>query len=366
MFAPLMGMMVLVAGLSPAEMAEVVAGRLARLDRLVAEVEVKTYLCPDDADPLDFSSWSPISRSDGLEDGEPSLGGWRVLRLVRPAILTESWITGQAEPLVEGFRPGRFVLRVQATDRKVPYRYYYHVSDNPIMPASRTISMPELFDLQIHDSWIPGLNTLRLLRDYPARLVRSDGRVSTYAVTVRSEDLPPPGGGHVERYELDLNERGTPLRLHQVVEVWTLFSPPTVIVNRQTFTLATMELNGAEMITEAVGVHGRVSLHSTSTYGISHMVVHSVRVDETLSAADVSFEPERRNAIISTETLIPRWTFCEEWEEYDESGRLVAQGSDDCLQNVWRPFLLPVSAACGLVTAAGVAFASRPRRPVGA
>jgi len=33
---------------------------------------------------------------------------------------------------------------------------------------------------------------------------------------------------------------------------------------------------------------------------------------------------------------------------------------------VWRPFLLPVSAACGLVTAAGVAFASRPRRPVGA
>jgi acyl CoA:acetate/3-ketoacid CoA transferase len=69
------------------------------------------------------------------------------------------------------------------------------------------------------------------------------------------------------------------------------------------FTLATQEVNGAELVTEAVvsilnpNVIAKASINH---YGVHHLQVTSVVVDDTLTPADVRIEPRLRDARVNT------------------------------------------------------------------
>lgn len=125
-----------------------------------------------------------------------------------------------------------------------------------------------------------------------------------------------------------------------------------------------MELNGAELITEAV----TVGAPDSSRYPLERFVVRSAYVDETLSSEDIRIEPERRNSNIWTW----RADYSELREEYDESGTLIYSESETpCYTLLLRKSLVPVAAVGGLVTAIGVALVSRGngrwrKKPTGA
>ncbi len=107
MLAQLTCLFLVTGGLPPVQMADVVAERLERLDRLVVEVEAELYLGALLAAPLDRSAWSgPYDPGDGIR---------RTLRIVRPRVLEECHIPGTAEPVVTSFVGGRAVRRMSGT-----------------------------------------------------------------------------------------------------------------------------------------------------------------------------------------------------------------------------------------------------------
>lgn len=333
----------LTTGLPPAEMANVVADRMARLDKLVVEVDAELYNCANTFSPTDRSNW--------VDPGPPGDGGRRLLRIVRPGLFEESFVDGQPMSILSSFEPGRSVRR--APNLSPSGRIFYSVEDNPVTAGYTRIPLLQMFDVQIHESWVPGLNILRLLRDYPATLTGSDGEISTYEVSLRS-DLP---GASREHYEFDLNPRGTPLRFRTRLE-----NPAGTTYESTTYTLATIEINGAELVTEAVTAS--TNTYTGPLYGITRLVVRSARVDEALTARDVRLEPERRNSFVWTRTLNGSSTaLVETKQEYDEAGVLVASTRSAGTSGLaWHGSIFPVAAAFGAATALGVALVSRPRR----
>jgi hypothetical protein len=341
MLATMGAFVFLATGLPPADMATVVADRLARLDRIVAEVEVQIHTCPRSASPLDETAWSaPLEPGDGRR---------RVVRIVRPAMLEESYVTSRSEPIVTSFTPGRTVRRAGASPRSG--RVVYSIDENPISSANYTNSVPllQLLDLHVHESHVPGLNVLSLLRNYPAELIASDGQTSTYAVTVQGQDAP--AGAWVEHYDFDVNARGTPTRLRTRIETSAGF-----LYEREFFVCATQELNGAEFVTEAVSFGTNSAVQN---YEVNRFVVCSVETDATLSPDDVLFEPERRNAVVWTRT----WPAEDDdpmgqYQEYDESGTLVASSAVQNRRLAVRQGLLPIAAVSGLAGAFCIALVS--------
>lgn len=335
-------LVVFAGGVLPSQMADVVAQRLARLNQLVVEVDAELFTSAPSFSLSDRSSWR--------DPGPPGDGGRRVVRIVRPGVCDEGYVQEQTTPIVTCFSPGYSVRRAADTTRTG--RAVYGVENNPVTAVQTRIPLYQFFDLQIQESWVPGLNTLRLLRDYPATLVGSDGDVSTYAVTVQS-DLP---GAAVERYEFDLNPRGTPLRFRAGLE-----NANGSTCESETFTLATQEVNGAELVTEAVTA--ATSSLAVQHYGVVRLLVRSVAVDNSLTPDDVYLEPERRNAVIHTTTLdIAGGRLVRETAEFNESGSLVASAASISDRLRLRMTIMPAAVACGVATAAGVVFVSRRSR----
>lgn len=333
----------LASGVPPEEMATIVAARLTRLDQIVADVEVQTYMCPQSAQPLDATAWSaPL---------EPGDGGRRLMRIVRPSMMEESFVTSRPESIVTSFTPGRSVRRVGTSQHTG--RVVYSIDETPISSGSYTLNVPllQLLDLQVHESHVPGLNVLSLLRDYPSQLVASDGETSTYAVTLESQNEPP--GDWMEQYEFDVDTCGTPTRFRTVIETSAGFH-----YQREFLVRATQELNGAEFVTEAVSY---ATNSAVENYEIDHFVVCSAEVDPALSPEDVLFEPERRNAVVWTTQWPIDTANPVRYEEYDESGQLATSGQSAHRRVAWGQAILPAAVACGFIGALCVAFVSSAR-----
>lgn len=119
------------------------------------------------------------------------------------------------------------------------------------------------------------------------------GRQSTYAVTLESQATPAPGTWE-EHYEFDINLHGIPTRFRTVIESGT-----GLRCERESLVRATQELNGTELVTEAISYSTNSAVEN---YGIDRFVVCSAEIDAMLSSDDVLFEPDRRNAVVWTQT----------------------------------------------------------------
>lgn len=325
-------------GIQPTDMANIVSERLSRLDHLVIDVEARVFLAPLNATFEDRSSW------DGPYP--PGPGQYRRLRVVRPYSLEESWTSEESRGsnparITTAYTPGRAVQRIATQTGPT----VYNVKED-LMTSSAYNSVPLLtmFDIHVHESFVPGLNTLRLLRDYPTEFIGVEGDVYTYRTQLHVECVTD----WTETHEYDLNSRGTLLRHRMRRE------RPTFWFEREFRVLATQDVNGAELPTEFVCM---TTNSVVENYGIHSFTVTSAQVDESLVASRILFEPERRNcAIHSIRADLSRVE-----EHYDADGVLVASTAVETVRDGWRKGLLPSAATGALVTVFGLARVRRAR-----
>lgn len=293
--------LILVLGSAPPEMREIVADRLARLDKLRIEMTTESFTCPDGASPFDRALWNPV-HGFAFEH--------RVV-VVRPNLLDEK-LTDLPErgyvPVVSSVFDGAFVRRHVRPTRGG--HTLYAVCEGDVQAGVfRAVPLLQVLDIHIQDSLIPQLNLLRLFDEYDVTLVRDLPEIATYVASVNA-----PGGG-VWHYEFDLNAHGTPLRFKTVLDFNQGDALPATW---EMFILETADVNGAEFPMESIVTIQNPNVGNV-TYGLHYFRVTSVTVDESLTAADVRIEPELRNALVRT-------TGQDGWDErhtYDADGNLI-------------------------------------------
>jgi hypothetical protein len=330
-------------GVTPQRMAAVASARLAQLDRIVADVTVDVHLAPLTGDPLDQGQWS--------EPFDPGDGRNRHLTIARPNALDET------EQALSSFYDGGVTRRYPGTDRDGHLMYSEIVSPYKAGVYTSTAVL-QLFDLDVHESWVRGLNAARLLTDYPAELVRAADGVSTYAVALQwDEDYL--WGPSSEDYEFDLADDGTPLRFKFTKRLLGS-EHKGFTFTREMFTTATAPVGDVRIVTEAVAVTSNsIVAQKHETRGIDHFEVTSFRFDPTLTPEDVALPIERRNARVWRSTDLD-----EETTVYDSAGNIVDYVSASTgLQQDRSTALVTGSAvvACACV-AACAPFVSHQRR----
>ncbi len=325
----------------PTEMLDIFTQRLSRLDKLVLEVQVEQYFAPFSDEYTDPASW------DGPY--EPADGGRRILRIVRPYAVDESFAGGAPVPIRTSFSPQRVVQKLSATTQDG--RSYFCVHDNDVTPSTYSaVPLLQMFDLQIHESFVRGLNILNLLRDHPTVVVDCVGDVTRY----RSEVGIAGWGEWTEIYEYELNSRGTPLRFEMTKEA---LDGSGFVFRREFVTQATMEVNGAELVSEAFVFTSNTN-DNVTRYAVHRMTVTSAAVDTSLTSQDVLFEPETRNSLVWTKNA----DLSEGIVTYDENGTILARESDSRTAQPWRKTLLPVASAVGVLTIVALAATRRAVR----
>lgn len=326
-----------VQGVAPGEMAEIVSGRLALLDRLVVEVETAAHLAPLTANPLDPSTWgAPF---------DPGEGTRHLLRIVRPCALDEVYAADSGESAEFAYEPSRLVMKARGLDSggRSVYAVYQNIVEYGSLPSTPVL---QLFDLQMHESFVPSLNTERLLRDPSCALVVSDNGVNRYAATLRTtHDF----GTWIEDYEFDLSDSGTPLRLHMTRRA----EDGTFTFDREMTTLATMFVGEAELVSEAV--------FFTTNSVVDHYGVHTIRIcsattDASLTRSDVRRQPPRQNSVI----WVRRADFTETKVSYGSNGEILTDrwNSEPGLRHA----IAPAAALGGIGAMALLGFLSRRRR----
>lgn len=335
MLPSLIALVLVADGVPPKQMADIVAERLSRLDRLVLEVEVEVFLAPSSATfDDDRSTWDgPYPAGSGAH---------RRLRIVRPCSLEENWGNGDARGM-SAFSPGRTVQRLW----RPSYATTIYTVKEDVMTSATYSSVPLLtmFDVQIHESFVPGLNTLRLLSEYPTKLLRVEGDVNAYQTQLAVHAF----GDWTETYEYDLDACGTLLRQRMRRENSAFW------FEREFRVLSTLDVNGAALPAEFLSITRNSVADSVA---IHRFVVTSACVDASLAPANVRIEPERRNSAIH----VTRADLSEESERYDSNGVLIASSAWEARRDVWRRAILPTAATCALAAACGLAFMRRASR----
>ncbi len=274
-------LMVLVAaaGLAPADMADVVAQRLAALDKLVLDVTEEVYGAHSDTPVLDRAPWKLIATFP-----------YR-LAILRPNVRVEALKDDpQAgyKPVVASVFDGTYSARLV---RPPPHggKWVYTVVPQA-RQAGVLLAHPLLqaFDLGIYDCPPPGdLDIVSVLRHPSATVVRSIGGISTYAVSV-------PTPYYAMHFELDLNEEGLPLRVKSALEYPDPNIPPTYY---EQFILQTTEVNGADLPIEIAITHWGAKM--PHYWNVWLYRVDNIELRNDLSIDDVRVEVKRRNSVVN-------------------------------------------------------------------
>ncbi len=300
MVTPVFLIVVLVAGdWTPDCMEPRVAARLSRLDHLIMWVDSTMYVCDGDISPLVSAAWRhpnqypfqltivrPDYRFEFLRN-EPELGYIPVTSAVVDRIYTSR----------------------RACSTKAAWRIYEVVPEAGVGGTLLFCPLAQVFDLHLQDSTIPQLNLLEVFRRFAVTLVERHTDSATYRADV-------PMNGFTSRYEFQLNARGTPLR----VRTELLYDDPGLrSAVWEQHTLATTEVNGAELIIEAIVTiqNPNVGTH----YGVHHFIVTEYAQDSSLTKDSIRLPVERRNAAVSD--YLPDGSRVKRY--YDAGGNLIRE-----------------------------------------
>ena len=335
----------LLGGVPPQEMGAIVAQRLACLDKLVVEYAYREYRVPSDVPPLTRDAWEFEST---LPDGFQHR-----ITIVRPAALDEflTDMGGWVPVHYSVYGSGVVSRHVRPTSSG---RVFYEVSNYVNHGGFNWTPALDVFDIHIMDSTIPSFNLQRIFEETDVSLVRWVGDVSTYTATQEM------ALGMTQHCEFDLSTRGTPLRIKTILE-WSRPDGTPVAVSHEQFTLATEEVNGAELATEVAIVTAPPAQAGLDCVGIALIEVTSVELHPELTADDVRIEPVHQNSVINT------WDYFSEnkltSQAYDENGQLIVHnpGSVSRPHYAWRGAVPWVAVAVGLGTALGLVYLGRQR-----
>lgn len=342
----------LATGLPPADMADVVAARLQALDGLVVDLTLEVYGAHSDTPVLDPAAW------DTLWDTLP----FRVT-ILRPNVRVEALKDEPErgyEPVVACIFDGTYTSRHVRPSRRSG-RVFYQTLPDVQSGIVRCHPLLQVFDLGIFDAAPPGhLNIVTVLQHPSAILVRSVGGVSTYAASV-----PMGRFESTIHFEMDINERGTPLRIKT-----TLDNDHPDLVNSyyEQFALRTTEVNGAELPVETAVTHWGPKFPHYWTVNLYRVEAVEVRAD--LSPDDLRIEIVRRDSCVNEH--FPDASVHQ--TEYDEDGRLVWEdrwfsaadsdtGDAEAIKAKhairWRMTIPPVAGLIGLSMAGLLTYRSR-------
>jgi hypothetical protein len=345
--------LILVAGIAPEQMRAIVADRLGRLDKLVIEMTWQNFVNPVSHSPLDRDSWVPYVWD---------LKHPHRVKIVRPDLLDEG-LTDDPEkgyvPVISSVFDGTFVRKHVRPDRDG--RTVYSINRQGVGVAEfwehPTL---QIFDIDIHGGCIPQLNLVRLFDEFAPALVGGVGDMSTYVATI-------PCDGWTLHLELDLNSRGTPVHGRTSYEFITAEAEPGTV---EFFTLATTEVNGAELPLETVVASFNPNVNRQKRC-VFHNVVTSVSVDPTLTASDIRIVPELRNANVTRVGADGLNT----QRIYDADGSIVRTTTFAGVQSVvdgsfvsgqslrWRWLIPATAAATAVATLLVLRFVVRPAAP---
>lgn len=348
------------AGLSPAEMADVVAGHLAGFDRVICDVVFEYFFIEGDAPTLDRSQWVPSDQRFPYR-----------LTIVRPNLKIES-LRDDPE---EGYEPlVAYIYNHTYTRRSVrPTHHgawsYAIVRGTPLAFSVGTHPLLQVFGFQILDSarWYQEFNVVSVLREPSARLVRQVGGLRTYTARARMGRYP-----YSQFFELDVGKGGLVTRMRILLDY---DDPQLLDVTDEQIVLATTDLDGTEVPTETVVFRSNPKLprsHVAMVYRVEQIERRPELTDE-----DVRFEVERRNAFVTEEDMADE-TGARIWRYYDAEGRVRDEdllgpktfNPDDPNElwrggeitrsaQRWRWLIGPAAGVVGLLTAGGLAFVAR-------
>ncbi|MFH1746591.1 MAG: hypothetical protein ABIG44_06035 [Planctomycetota bacterium] len=338
-------LLVLIAGIPPEQMGNVVADRLAALDKLEIEMTLERYNVPLSASPLDRNAWTPIPGPEG--------GFRHQITVVRPCAL------GVMLTDDEGYTPTRYAANENGlvTQRLAPLengRTFFAESNYITHSLLTTAPVLDALDIHIADSSIPLFNLRRIFEETEVALVRTVGPVSTYVASQLMNDT-------TQHYEFDLSEQGTPLRMKIILE-WTMPDGRPAQAVREQFTLATMAVNGAELPSEVAFVPDPPVAAGLDYTTVTLVRITSATVRPELTAESVALAPEYRNSIVTT------WDYFSEERistlEYDEDGNQVAltRVEESEARQAVRAATPVTSGLVGLGVAVSLILATR-RRP---
>ena len=262
-------------GIPVEQMAQRVAERLQRLDRLVVEADVEVFTCSA-ANALDRSGWAPV--------GAGAVHPHR-LRIVRPHVVSE-FLTDRSdlgyEPVVEAVVDGKYIAHAvrPAPDGKTSW----NVSPGAQSGTFSWSRVLQALDLHFGDTALPQTTLADLFARYPVELVGSDGDVSIYGATI-------PSNGLVAKIELHLRSDGTPV-----------YTRTTAAYTRPGLQSATLEMwaqsfrtvNDAQLPDDVV-----VAVRNPNVgghYGIQHVTIRAAAVDPALTADSLRITPPGANA----------------------------------------------------------------------
>jgi hypothetical protein len=342
----------LCAGLAPVDMAQVVAERLTALDKLVVDLTVDIYGTHTDTPVLDRAAWEKLIVTLPFH-----------LTILRPNVRAEALKDDPEvgyEPSVGCVYDGTYTQRSVRPSRTTGH-VVYHMLPDVQSGVLRNDPILQVFDLGIFDAAPPGrLNIVDVLRHPSATLVRSVGGISTY-----SASLPMDGYEYTIHFELDINQRGTPLRMKTVLDYDNPDFPPSYY---EQFVLRTAEVNGAEFPMETAVTHWGAKVPH---YWTVHLFrVNAVEVRDDLSVDDVRIEIDRRNAAVNEYFPDARVRYT----AFDQAGQLIeedeyfkAAGPDtgdiaailSAHAIPWRMGVPPAAALIGLTTAVTLTYVAR-------
>ncbi len=328
-------------GLVPAEMAEVVAGRLRALDQLIVDVTLESYggLCGTPS--LDPAAWGRELDSVPLRltIGRPNL---------RVEFLKDDEARGH-EPVVACVVDGTYTSR-HVRPRRPDGRIVYTVAWGRERAGVLWGEVLQPFDLGLfHCPALGGLNTATVLRHPSAKLVRDAAGVSTYAASL-------PLDGYSVHVELDLDPRGTPLRLKTIAD---FDSPNAPSACCEQFLVRTTEVNGELFPVETVTTFWGLPDH----WSVSRVLVNSVETRPELARDDLRIEVDRRQALVIESFPDGRRMAT----TYDDVGEVISRDVYDPAEAAaatqrntrWRRAVPPVAAVVGFSTALLLTFLSR-------
>ncbi len=320
-------------GLAPADMAELIAERLCALDKLVLEVTLETYGVSGDTPMLDSSVW-----------GAPTESYPYVLTILRPHLRAELLKDDAAagyEPTITSVSQDVQIaqhVRANLQDGRTRYTVSWNTFNSGVLNA-----LLQVFELRLTGT-AADFDLVALLRHPSARLVRCVGECSTYTA-----HLPPEPGAPWNRYfEIDVNQRGTPLRLRTVLD---FEDPKVACLTHEQFTLQTTELNGAELPVETV-ITSRWSM-TPHYWAVQRIKVQRAEIQERLTLTDVRIDARKQNAHVVE--YFPDGSSVS--TTYDETGQIVSQSRHDpaytlATRTRWHRAVPPLALTVGLVTAA--------------
>lgn len=323
----------------PAQMSEIVSQRIGRLDQMKATVSVMSYTAPLTGDPLDQSTWEGGSR--------PGDGGVHRITLVRPNVLDEAFTADERPSQTCVVLPDHVIKHPASLGRHGESIWY--VLENPILRSSYSTSpVLDVFELQFHQTFVVGLNTLRLLQNDSTQVVRHDDQTTTYS----SQAINTEWGGWAEDYDFDVNARGTPMRIHVIT---TALNGSGFTFEREMVVTSTTEVNGVEFPNNVVF---KTTNSFVPHWAIDAIEISNISIDPQLTAESIRLEPATVNSIV----YYKRPDLTEDTFIYGSDGNLASSSSTNDLPTKRHAFLgIVVGTACVSVIALGL-ISRRKRR----